>query len=106
MNFEDLCPEQQGVRSNYSYFPLVVDETAFGTNRDGVYDALEARDIIARKYFWPLVSDYECYRDRYDSGETPVAKRISSRVLTLPLYPDLDPADVRRICGIILECGK
>lgn len=101
-----LCTEQAGVRSNYSYFPLVVEEDRFGANRDQVYDALAAQDIFARKYFWPLVSDYGCYRGQYDSGETPVAWRISSRVLTLPLYPDLAAADVKRICGIILKSAK
>lgn len=97
---------QPGVKSNYSYFPIVVDETAFGTDRNGVYDALAKNDIIARKYFWPLVSEYGCYRDQYDPADTPVAKRISSRVLTLPLYPDLAPADAERICDVILACGK
>ena len=101
-----VSADQPGVCSNYSYFPLIVDETLFGTDRDGVREALAARDIIARKYFWPLVSDYGCYRDRYSSADTPVAKQISSRVLTLPLYPDLPEEDVRRICGIILGCRK
>ena len=68
--------------------------------------ALAAQDIFARKYFWPLVSDYGCYRGQYDSGETPVARRISSRVLTLPLYPDLAAADVKRICGIFRKSAK
>ena len=97
---------QPRVKSNHSYFPLVVDETVFGTDRNGVYDALAARDIIARKYFWPLVSDYECYRGTYDSDDTPIAKRISNRVLTLPLYPDLPAEDVRRICDIILQSRR
>ena len=101
-----LCAEQKGVKSNYSYFPVVIDETVFGTDRDGIHEALAKEDIYARKYFWPLVSDYGCYRDQYDSAETPVAKRISSRVLTLPLYPDLARADAERICEIILRCRK
>ena len=101
-----VAAEQEGVKSNYAYFPLVVDETQFGTDRNGVYDALKAEDILARKYFWPLVSDYGCYREQYDSAQTPTAKKISSRVLTLPLYPDLAIEDVERICGIILRSGK
>ena len=99
-----LCADQPGVRPNYSYLPVVVDEAAFGADRDAVHAALAARDVIARKYFWPLVSDYECYRGEYDSAATPVAKLISSRVLTLPLYPGLAPEDVHRICDIILQC--
>ena len=97
---------QPGVRSNYSYFPLVVDGGAFGADRDGIHAALAARDIYARKYFWPLVSEYGCYRDRYDPADTPVARRVSRRVLTLPLYPGLEKRDVRRICEIILGCGR
>ena len=101
-----LCREQPGVRSNYSYFPLVVDESAFGADRDAVYQALAENDIVARKYFYPLVSDYGCYRGAYDSAQTPVAQKISRRVITLPLYPDLPIETVDRICDIILRCGK
>ena len=84
----------------------MVEEDRFGADRDQVYDALAAQDIFARKYFWPLVSDYGCYREQYDSAQTPTAKKISSRVLTLPLYPDLAIEDVERICGIILKSAK
>lgn len=101
-----LCPEQKGVKSNCSYFPVVIDETVFGADRDGIYDALVKENIYVRKYFWPLVSDYGCYKDQYDSAETPVAKKVSRRVLTLPLYPDLSKADAERICGIILRSRK
>ena len=101
-----VAPAQKGVKSNYAYFPLVIDETRFGTDRDGVYEALKGQDILARKYFWPLVSDYGCYREQYDSSRTPVAQRISGRVLTLPLYPELPVPDAERICDIILESGK
>ena len=62
-----------------------------------------ARDIHSRKYFYPLVSDYECYEGRFDSSQTPVAKRAADEVLTLPMYADLALEDVDWICGVALS---
>jgi len=95
---------QQGVKSNYSYLPIVFD--GFRLNRDEVADLLASKDIYARKYFYPLVNDFECYRERFDCEATPVAKYISDRVLTLPLYSDLAFDDVYRICDLILNVKK
>ena len=57
--------------------------------------------VGARKYFYPLINDYECYRDEYDSKLTPISKEISDNVLTIPMYADLKIEDVDRICDII-----
>ncbi|MBC8015475.1 MAG: DegT/DnrJ/EryC1/StrS family aminotransferase [Sporomusaceae bacterium] len=95
---------QQGVKSNYSYLPVVFD--GFRLNRDEVADLLASENIIARKYFYPLINDFECYRDKFSCEETPVAKFISDRVLTLPLYADLAFDDVYKICDIILNVKK
>ena len=94
------------VRYNYAYLPVTFDARAFGATRDDVYAALMDRDIHPRKYFYPLVSDYECYEGRFDSSQTPVAKRAASEVLTLPMYADLAPEDVDWICDIVLSCGR
>ena len=73
--------------------------------RDEVYEKLKQENIVARKYFYPLANDYDCYRDLPTAGaeKTPVAKYIADRVLTLPLYADLAEEDVQRICEIILK---
>ena len=57
---------------------------------------------IGRKYFYPLTNSFECYKDKFKVNETPVAKYISERVLTLPLYADLSLEEIDRICDIIL----
>lgn len=101
-----LNPLQKDVVTNYAYFPVVFDETAFGANRDEVFETLEENGIGARKYFYPLTNTFDCFHGKYDVAKTPVAERISKRVLTLPLYADLEPEDVDRICEIILQCGK
>ncbi len=101
-----LNPVQKDVLTNYSYFPVVFDEEVFGTNRDTVFAKLEENGIGARKYFYPLTNTFDCFRGKYDVTKTPVAEKIAKRVLTLPLYADLETEDVDRICKIILKCGK
>ena len=93
-----FCPEQDGVRSNYAYFPVVFTGPF---TRDMAAEKLAEQGIIARKYFYPLLNDCAAYGFRGD--ETPVAKYISERVLTLPLYPELSMEDVDRICDILRE---
>jgi dTDP-4-amino-4,6-dideoxygalactose transaminase len=98
-----LNPIRDGVKSNYAYFPVLFDELRFGSTRDKVYMKLQSHNIIARKYFYPLTNSFECYADRFETGNTPIANYIADRVLTLPLYTDLSLKDVDKICDLILE---
>ena len=90
------------VKSNYSYFPLVIEDS-FGLSRDDVYDLLYKEGIVARKYFYPITSAFECYEKKYDPNATPRALNISQRIITLPIYPELSIEDVDRICRIIIR---
>lgn len=101
-----LVDPQLGVTANHAYFPVVFEEVTFGATRDDVFAALGAVGIGARKYFYPLANDYACYRSIYSSSSTPVAKWVSDRVLTLPMYADLSMEDVDRICEIVKRCHK
>lgn len=94
---------QEGVESNYAYFPIVVHPDVFGATREDIVDALEKEGIGARKYFFPLTSTVGSLNGMYSIEETPVAARISENVLCLPLYEGLDVEDVERICEIIKE---
>lgn len=96
-----LCRENPRVRKNYAYMPVVFD--GYKKDRDRIFDQLARYNIHARKYFYPCINSYACYREQFDERETPVAARISRQVLTLPLYADLDPDVVDMICDIILE---
>jgi len=99
-----LPPVQQGVESNYAYFPVVFEGGR--PTRDAVCDALGQAGIFARKYFYPLVTDFECYHNLpgFHSALTPVASRVSDAVATLPLYPGLADEDVTLICLVIRRC--
>ncbi len=101
-----LVEPQAGVAANHAYMPVVFDEAVFGATRDDVFDALAKNGIGARKYFYPLASDYACYRGVYSSSATPVAKWVSDRVLTLPMYAELALSDVDRICDEVVRCAR
>lgn len=101
-----LNPIQKDVKSNYAYFPIVVDEKIFGATRNEIFDKLEQNGIGARKYFYPLTNTFDCFHGQYDVNQTPIALHISKRVLTLPLYADLSLEDVDRICNTIINLGN
>jgi dTDP-4-amino-4,6-dideoxygalactose transaminase len=92
------------VRYNYAYMPVEVDEEEFGLTRDQLYLKLREYNVLARRYFYPLVPDFACYRGMVAAGDLPVARRAASRILTLPIYSDLALDDVDRICEIIEHC--
>ncbi|MGB8451413.1 MAG: DegT/DnrJ/EryC1/StrS family aminotransferase [Anaerocolumna sp.] len=92
-----------GVSHNYSYFVVRVDKDAYGFSRDELYDKLLEYNIIARKYFYPLCSNFQCYKDLPSSSKQnlPVANIISDMVLSLPLHGRMLNSDVEKICSII-----
>lgn len=96
-----LCSEQKDVESNYSYFPILIEEEEYGVNRDVVFDRLKEEDIYTRKYFYPLTNSFDCFKGQFDVTKTPNALKISRQVLTLPLYPGLSLEIVDKICDII-----
>ena len=103
---EGICLNtvQKEVQSNYAYFPVVFEEKKFRASRNEVFKALWENGIMARKYFYPLTSMYDCFHGKYEAENTPVALYISKRVLTLPLYPELSMEEVDHICKVITDC--
>lgn len=97
----ELNKVQDGIKSNYAYFPVMFDEAQFGAGRDDVFDILAHNGIGARKYFYPITSQYQCYDGKFEAEDTPVALQASLKVLTLPLYADLTIKEVDKICDII-----
>lgn len=94
---------QKYVADNYAYFPVLFDEKEFGYTRETIYNRLKEHNIYARKYFYPLTNGCQCYKDRFDVNKTPVARYVSDRILTLPLYADLSLNIVDMICDVICD---
>jgi dTDP-4-amino-4,6-dideoxygalactose transaminase len=91
------------VKNSYQYFVIRVNQEKFGISRDEVYSRLREYNVFCRKYFYPLCSDYACYRHlpSADPSNLPVAKKVVKEVLCLPLYGSLDIPSAERICEII-----
>ena len=95
----------EGVRHNYGYFPILVDESRYGVDRNALADILGQCNIFPRKYFYPLCSTYPCYSALPSSRpeNLPVATRVSHEVLCLPLYGQLNLEVVETISEIIQQ---
>lgn len=91
---------------NYAYFPILV-ESGYPLSRDELYLKLRENSIYARRYFYPLISDFPMYRGLPSAkpDKLPVAQKIASQVLCLPIYPDLSDEQVAKISNLI-KYGK
>ncbi len=98
--FEDM----EGVRHNYSYFPIFVDEKIYGTSRDELYFKLKENNILGRRYFYPLISSFDPYSNlsSADPKNLPNAHKMANEVICLPIHHDLKSADIDRV----LDCLK
>ncbi|HAO93570.1 MAG: aminotransferase [Deltaproteobacteria bacterium GWB2_55_19] len=92
-----------GIKESYQYFVIRIDEKKFGRSRDYVYDKFKEYNVFTRKYFYPLCSDYTCYKHlpSASSANLPVANKIVKEVLSLPFYGGLTLNDVEMICSIL-----
>lgn len=99
-----ILQPRSGVGANYSYLPVVFQGGS--ASRDASFARLAEAGINARKYFYPLTTDYECYRERFDSRSTPVAAELAASILTLPLFADLPVDEVDRICDVLDAVDK
>ena len=91
------------VQSNYAYYPIVVDEKKFGKTRNEIHSIMQKNNIYTRKYFYPITNSFECYQGKFDVFKTPIALRISKRILCLPMYSDLSVKEIDRIVSIITK---
>jgi len=90
----------EGVVSNYAYYPILVEDS-FPMNRDELADLLREHDIFSRRYFYPIVTEFSCYKGKYPFAEDSVAKDVSERILCLPLYDTMTGEDVERVLETI-----
>ena len=100
-----LSPLKENIEYNYSYLPILITDE-YGLNRDQLCALLDEHHIHPRKYFYPLTNDMECYPQHCAQKETPIAYDISNRIMTLPLYPDLEKEAIDRVCKLIKKGEK
>lgn len=97
--FEDM----PGVRHNYSYFPIFIDAQRYGATRDELYQKMKDANVLGRRYFYPLISEFSTYRGLPSAApeNLPNAHRMANSVLCLPMHHALNQEDVNQIIEII-----
>ena len=97
-----MLARPRDARPNHSYFPILVGPE-FAGGRDGLYQRLRDENVMARRYFHPLISDFPMYRGlpSADPARLPVARLAADQVLCLPIYPALTDEDVDRIAAVV-----
>jgi len=99
--FDDM----PGVRHNYSYFPIFVDEKKYGMSRDELYFKMRDRKVLGRRYFYPLISEFSTYRglESADPANLPNAHKMADSVICLPMHHALSDEDIQRTLDCILK---
>jgi len=94
--------DADGVRNNYSYFPIFVDENEYGMSRDALYEKMKASNVMGRRYFYPLICKFDPY-NTYPSASPanlPVATKLADSVICLPMHHELSDNDIQRTLAI------
>lgn len=98
-------PEAENVKQNYTYFPVIIDPVEFGADRDQIHDHLKQKNIISRKYFYPLVSDLPEFR-MYKNSDLPNAQKIAKNILCLPLFHDITDEQIKIVSDSIFQLHR
>jgi dTDP-4-amino-4,6-dideoxygalactose transaminase len=96
-------PDNDSVTNNYSYFPILVDQKEYGISRDALYEKLKEHNIFSRRYFYPLISTFEPYKELASAATENllIATEIAQKVLCLPIFVELSVEEVELIVKII-----
>lgn len=99
--FDDM----PGVRHNYSYFPIFIDAEKFGRTRDQLYFEMKEANVLGRRYFYPLISEFSTYRGLPSATREnlPKAYRLTDTVLCLPMHHALNEKDIERVLHFFIK---
>lgn len=99
--FDDM----PGVKHNYSYFPIFIDEKVFGMSRDALYAKMKEANVLGRRYFYPLISEFSTYRglESANPANLPNAHKMADSVLCLPMHHALSDEDIERTLDCIIK---
>lgn len=97
--YEDM----PGVKHNYSYFPMFIDAEKYGMTRDELYFKMKEANVLGRRYFYPLISEFSTYRGLESARKEnlPNAHKMADSVICLPMHHELSEGDINKILYII-----
>lgn len=99
--FDDIV----GVKHNYAYFPIFIDAEKYGMSRDDLYAKMKAANVLGRRYFYPLISEFSTYRglESANPENLPNAHKMADSVICLPMHHQLSDDDVARILELVVR---
>ena len=99
--YEDM----PGVKHNYSYFPIFIDVEKYGMTRDELYFKMKEANVLGRRYFYPLISEFSTYRGLESACKEniPNAHKMADTVICLPMHHELSEGDMERILKLIVK---
>lgn len=102
ITFMDDMP---GVKHNYSYFPIFVDAEKYGMTRDELYFKMKDKNVLGRRYFYPLISEFTTYRGLPSANpdNLPNALKMANSVICLPMHHELSEEHINRIVDLIVK---
>jgi dTDP-4-amino-4,6-dideoxygalactose transaminase len=97
--------DMPGVRHNYSYFPIFINAEEYGKTRDQLYFEMREKNVLGRRYFYPLISTFSTYRGLPSATpeNLPVATRITNEVICLPMHHALSDEDIERVLSCVIN---
>ena len=100
-----IAESEAQTRLNYSYFPIFVDEEQYGISRDALYEKMKANNVLGRRYFYPLITDFSPYSVYPSAAKSnlPMANKVADSVICLPMHDALSRDDVKRVLESIVK---
>ena len=97
--------DMPGVKHNYSYFPIFIDAEKYGMTRDELYFKMKEANVLGRRYFYPLISEFSTYRGLPSAAKEnlPNAHKMADSVICLPMHHELSTSDLERILKVIVK---
>lgn len=97
--------DMSGVKHNYSYFPIFIDAEKYGMTRDQLYFKMKEQNVLGRRYFYPLISEFTTYRGLPSSNpeNLPNAHKMADSVICLPMHHELTQENIHRILKSIIK---
>jgi dTDP-4-amino-4,6-dideoxygalactose transaminase len=92
-------------RSTYKDYTVIVDESAFGLDRDAVAVALKAEGVDTRPYFSPPVHRQQAYASD-GLVDLPTTDWLAQRVISLPLFRAMPIAAIDAIAELLARLSS
>lgn len=97
--------DMSGVKHNYSYFPIFINAEKYGMTRDELYFKMKEQNVLGRRYFYPLISEFSTYKGLPSATKEnlPNAHKMADSVICLPMHHELKQTDIKRILETIIK---